>query len=544
MPTAQPPGPSRTARTADAPAPVRAPRPRRPDHYASPAAVREASRTVGTALPRRPATVAPPRTPPRTLPRYWLRLLPALLVLTVATRLPSFQRPVWNPDEGFLATQARMLAAGGTLYDDVVDRKPPLLPWLYRGAFALFGDDSLWPLRALAVLAVLATATFAAALAHRRWGPRAGAVAGVLCVLGSVGLNPEDAQAATFEVFMLPFTAAAVWAADRRRWAVAGLAVAGALLVKQTGGAVLLPVLYLAWVRTAPGPGGGRRPALLRTLAAFAAPLLAVALANDVSRTLFWTVTGSGSYASFTGSELHVLSRGLANTALFAAGAGGLLLPLAVVLRRGLPHRRVLTTDLWLWLGVSALAVLTGFHFFGHYYLQLVPPLAVLAAGALTLLTADWLRLTAVVSAVLCTVFVAWGSHAGQADLDHARRVADAVRDNTRAEDTVFVWGMHPETYWLADRRPASRYLTAGLLTNYSGGRDGPRVGEEYGMHRSWPTLMAELVADPPRLIVDDSRGKPYRPARMPRLQRLLDSRYVLVGEVDGALFYAREPTR
>src|SRR4051794_26129373 len=90
--------------------------------------------------------------------RYWTRTALALTALSVLLRLPSFTRPVWNPDEGYLAVQARILAPGGVLYDTVVDRKPPLLPWLYQGLFAVFGDASLWPPRAAAVLAYLATA--------------------------------------------------------------------------------------------------------------------------------------------------------------------------------------------------------------------------------------------------------------------------------------------------------------------------------------------------------------------------------------------------
>ena len=41
-------------------------------------------------------------------------------------------------------------------------------------------------------------------------------------------------------------------------------------------------------------------------------------------------------------------------------------------------------TDLWLWMLSAAVSVAVGLRFFGHYYLQLIPPLALLAAGALT----------------------------------------------------------------------------------------------------------------------------------------------------------------
>jgi 4-amino-4-deoxy-L-arabinose transferase and related glycosyltransferases of PMT family len=155
-------------------------------------------------------------------PGYWRRLLPVLGVLVCLTRAPSFVRPLWNPDEGYLAVQARILAGGGELYETVVDRKPPLVPWLYEAAFAVFGSGSLTSVRVLAIVAQLSTAVLLASLARRRWGDRAGRTAGLLYALVSIGLNPEDAQAATFEVFILPCTTAAMWCADRRRWGAAG----------------------------------------------------------------------------------------------------------------------------------------------------------------------------------------------------------------------------------------------------------------------------------------------------------------------------------
>lgn len=477
------------------------------------------------------APLAPARTEV-TRTAYWTRLGPLLAALACATRIPSFARPLWNPDEGYLAVQARLLAQGGQLYETVVDRKPPLLPWLYEAAFALCGSGSLTPLRVLAVLAQLLTAALLASLARRRWGDRAGRTAGVLYLLVSVGLNPEDAQAATFEVFILPGTAAALWCADRGRWGTAGAAVAAAFLTKQTGGAVLLPVLWLLHRR------GATRTGAPRLAAGFAAPVLGAALATNPSGFLFWTVTGSASYASLTGSGAHALGRALANTAILAAASAGLLPPVV----RALRVARAETADLWVWLASSALAVIVGCHFFGHYFLQLTPPLALLATAALHVLPARRRPAAVLTSACACAVFVGWGLLAPRSELAHAQRLAAALTERTAPADRVLVWGIHPETYWLADRTPATRYLTAGLLTNYSGGRDGPQVGEEYAVAGAWPVFRREMTAHAPALVVDDSRGEPYAPVRVPTLRRLLAADYTEVGRVDGAVLYARVP--
>lgn len=489
------------------------------------------------------STLAAPPSPARpalTRTAYWIRLLPALAALACVTRVPSFVRPLWNPDEGYLAVQAGLLAHGGRLYETVVDRKPPLVPWLYEAAFAVCGSGSLTPLRVLAVAAQLLTAALLASVARRRWGDTAGRTAGVLYLLVSVGLNPEDAQAATFEVFILPGTAAAVWCADRGRWGAAGTAVACAFLAKQTGGAVLLPVLWLlhrrAWAGA--GPDAPARAGAVRLVAGFAAPVLGAALVTDPAGFLFWTVTGSAAYASLAGSGPHVLGRALANTAILAVACAGLVPPVLRVLRA----TRATAADLWLWLASSAAAVVLGFHFFGHYYLQLLPPAALLATAALQLLPRARLTSAVLTSACCCALFLAWGLYAPRPELAHAQRLASALAQRTTPADRVLVWGMHPETYWLADRTPASRYLTAGLLTNYSGGRDGPRVGERYAVAGAWPVFRAEMTARAPALVVDDSRGEPYRPDRLPSLRRLLTGRYEEVGRVDGAVLYARIP--
>jgi 4-amino-4-deoxy-L-arabinose transferase-like glycosyltransferase len=466
--------------------------------------------------------------------RTWLPLPAALTALAVVTRLPSFTTTLWNPDEGFLATQARQLAAGGELYETVVDRKPPLLPWLYRAAFAVFGDASLWPLRAAAVIAVVATALCLASLARRRWGDRAAWTAGVLCVLLSVGLNPADTQAATFEVFMLPWTAAAVWCADRRRWAWAGAAVAMAALVKQTGGVALLPVLFLL-ARDRAGVA-----ALLRTLLACAAPVLALAVLYGFGRFLFWTVTGSDSYVSVQGAELLALLRAMGNCALLAAAAAPVLVVLLHVLRARRRAFVTTTADLWVWLGGSVVAVATGFQFFGHYFLQLLPPLTLLATAALRELRLRSAAATLALTAGCTTGFVGWGLTAERPELEHARRVAAELKERTASHEPVLVWGMHPENYWLADRRPATRYLTAGFLTNYSGGRGGVRTGERYAMSGTWPRFLRDLAQHPPEVVVDDSRGKPYGPDGVPTLRRYLDAHYEPAGSVDGAVFYVR----
>ncbi|BBA95760.1 hypothetical protein RVR_754 [Actinacidiphila reveromycinica] len=493
-----------------------------------------------------------------------------LLALALAVRAPSFRRPFWSPDEGYLGTEAVALRHGGRMYADVVDRKPPLVPWLYEACFALTGPGTLWLVRVCAVVALAVTAVCVARLAAGEWGPWAGLPAGVLTIAASAALPPPDAMAATFEVFMLPATAAAVYFAARHRFLAAGLALAAATLTKQVGLAPLLPIAVQ--VLTAPR----RRLRYGAALAAgLALPIAGCALLLGVHSFVFWNYLSSGSYASSAPGVAAVC--GHAGSAL-----GRLALPFAGVAPflprlRGRRHRiGAFDRTLLLWLLASAAGVSAGFRFYGHYFLQLLPPLALLALRALHAAFGHagrgavrparrWTpyrtpypargraparrgadargRATALACAVAVAVCAAFGAGALRArppELGRSLDLAAAVDADSRPGQSVFLWSMHPEVYWLADRPAASRYLTAGLLTNFSGGADVRRVGARYAVPGAWAGLRRELAAAPPCLVVDDSAGTPYQMAGYPLLAHLVDRGYTRVARVDGAPVYRR----
>ena len=110
-----------------------------------------------------------------------------------------------------------MINDGGQLYEDATDRKPPLVPYVYAATFAFFETTALWSVRVVAMLAVALTALLLAIEARRRYGTRAGWIAGILFVVAMVAFAPQDGQAANFEVFMLPSMTAAVLFARRGR---------------------------------------------------------------------------------------------------------------------------------------------------------------------------------------------------------------------------------------------------------------------------------------------------------------------------------------
>lgn len=473
-------------------------------------------------------------------------LVATVVGLTVLLRLPAFFVPVFNSDEPFLATQAAVLRHGGRLYRDTVDRKPPLVPYVYAAGQWLTGSDALWVPRVAAMVAVVVTALLLAHEAYRRGGRVAMWCAGILTVAASVAFAAQDGQAANFEIFMLPFTVLAVVLARRGstvRAGGAGAAVAVAGLTKQTGLATLLPVVWSVWRRH-------RWRGLVAAGVGVVVPLVVAGALFGPSRLVYWTVTGNASYVSLGSAALRML--GMFGVMTFAWVACNL--PITWPLPKAWRDRRVVGSDgdddldLWWWTLGAAVSVAFGFRFFGHYYLQLVPPVALLAAVTLSRMSPRAVRATlalALVSGTLFSiggyVFMPFGGEPGY------ERVAAAVAARTGPDDTVFVWGNVPEITWRSGRRPATRFAATGsLVTGDHAGRTAVPRPDEIDP-RIWRWLLHDLRTHPPAVVVDTTatgvRGASRTPMdRYPEVARWRDRNYHRVATIDGYAVWARNP--
>ncbi len=209
--------------------------------------------------------------------------------------------------------------------------------------------------------------------------------------------------------------------------------------------------------------------------------------------------------------------------------------------------RRAADVDLWMWLVGGALGVLAGLRFFGHYYLQLLPPLVLAGAAALPAVSATARRaalaFTGVSAAVMCAVAFLPANERG---LLPYGAVAASVRRLTTPSETIFVWGEFPEIYWAANREPATRFIHTGFLTGNSGGRPPGTARPADGLPGGWSLLDEDLRRRPPALIVDTTEAhirnsQYYRLDRTPVWSRIR-SEYILLGTLDGVRFYRHEP--
>lgn len=482
------------------------------------------------------AVAAPGRGADRR-PKLAARWIVGLLLLAAVLRIPAFFVEEFNSDETFLATQANVVLDGGRLYQEAADRKPPIVPYLYATAFALTGSRSLWSIRMLAAVCVGLTALLIASEARRRWSTRAGLIAAVLFVFATVSFAPQDGQAANFEVFMLaPMTLAVVLAA-RRHTLPAGIAAALATLTKQTGAATMLPVLFSAWRARA-------RRGVLEALAGFAVPLVLAALAFGAGDFVYWILLGNGSYLDVGRSVWYVLGMLLAMTAGFVL----LNLPITVPLWRAWRTRVTADLDLWWWLVSAAVSVLVGLRFFGHYYLQLLPPLSMLAGYVLASCSRRVIAAAVALSAAVAVACVGLSLTVKPFDEPvRYERAAQFIRANTGADDRVLVWGAMPEIYWASGRLPATRILNTHFLDNVWAASRAPNdtASVEPPSPEAWTLFLDDLRARPPKFVVDTStsgaREASLSPiSKYPELARTVAANYHYRTTIDGITIYER----
>ncbi|MDW3218008.1 MAG: hypothetical protein R8F63_05280 [Acidimicrobiales bacterium] len=453
-------------------------------------------------------------------------------------RLPSFVNQLFDPDEAAISAQAIGLWRGGELYVDGIDRKPPIAAFVYEWSHRVVGSTDLRPLHALAAILLLVAALVIAREARRHGGREAMWWGGALMIGGALAMVPVDAQAANYSHLAMPFGAVAIVAARRgtdRAALVAGLALAVATLTRQTWAIGVLPATVAIW------RFGSWRRHLPIAFVGGLIPIGLVALAVPWDDFTYWAFESNGSFVLAGAEPGRVVGRALVSLGIFVA------FHLVAVLVAGRAPRRE-NVDLWLWIATGLVAVAAGYRFYGHYWLQVVPPLALLAAIEMRTLAPRRQRHAGVVvgATAVVALLLAWTPSTVR-DLPDPGPLSEFVVAHSGENETVLVWGNFPEVYWDAERRPAGGFVSMDFVTGRSGARDnGPHTIVD-APDRGYPHLLAALDAELPAVIIDTQPSAfreygVYPMALFPELAALVDDHYDDPVEVDGFTVYVRRP--
>jgi hypothetical protein len=445
-----------------------------------------------------------------------------------------------------LGVQAMVVRSGGTLYTDIFDRKPPLPPLLYAASFSVTSSTDVRLMRVLMLVLLALCGVLVALDCWRRWGPVSAWWGGVLIIAGSMALFPADAGAANYAHFaLLPGTAAILWS---RRGTLpsalaAGVALGAAVLCRQSWLLGVVPAcvsvgLYGRWRNIAPFLAGA---ALTIATTGFYAPF---------GRFWEWNVTDSPGFVFAGINPWSAAGKGLASIAGFVAFHPVLTVATIVVVAAGitaLKQRKLpADIDLWLWVASGLAAWAAGLRFFGHYWLQVVPPLVLLSVPVVS----RWASRarTLAISGLVVPAVVAWallfvpGSFRDRPD---PSRLVAFVTAHTSSTDRVFIWGSFPEVLVEADRLPAGGLVHTDFVVGRSGGRTDPRKDIANALPAARDVMLASLARTPPKLILDTSTSDALGYSRfptslVPQLDTMIHADYQKIAVVDGVTIWQR----
>jgi 4-amino-4-deoxy-L-arabinose transferase-like glycosyltransferase len=499
--------------------------------------------------------------------RYLLFAL-AIVLLTCITRLPSILHPGAIDDEIVYSVVANEIVDGGHPYIDAVERKPPLLFWTYAAVFATMGKYNWKALHVLAVVWILGTMAGLYVIGRGLFDSNTGLIATLLYSVFQPWLTWKD-LAFNGELLMnLPI----VWA-----WAIAlgrgssrlrpELLASGALLcagflLKQPAAIAAVPLgVYVLLPSYRASRHLTRTDSVLHaaflTIGFFATLGLVTAILwkQGILRDAFyWTI--SNHY------PVHQVfwTKGVLVTLAFIGTCLPLILGAAMAFRDDAviwADKKAERKALLGLLVASAIGVSASGRFYPHYYIQLIPPLALIAAPFYARLwthktqTSHWLLRPAVTFAWLALIVIAfsishWTGLASQHELSAAGRY---ISEHSNPTDRIFVWGQKTKIYLDARRRPACRYIATFPLTGYVFGGNIHVLGVQIAglnnrgqiMPGAWSMLQHDFAKHFPAYIVDTQSfsGAKYPVKNFPILAHLLSKQYRVVARTDDGVIYA-----
>lgn len=490
----------------------------------------------------------------------------SLLGLAVLLHLPSFFRPFADIDEGSYAGIACRLLQGGEVYRDGVENKLPGIFYIYKAIFALAGRYNMLAVHIAVTLVALATARVVAAIAERYSDERGGTWAAVSYLVFSAAYYPKILAGNT-EMFAVLPSALAIWTyqlGQRARgtarapllFIVAGALGGATFLCKQvaiaTFCAMLGDLIGTPILRRLPdGARGLLRDVGCAVLLILGFTILPVALVLHLRSigvwddAVFWTYTYVVKHYIPAGSGQHGF---LFHVATSLVPFMATMSPLLYLAYRG---RSTKQSALYWWFGGNLGAALVGGRMYGHYFVLLLPALATLAGvGAATWLTPARRGIEQRVRAAFVAIAIGFFVYAVVYDSatdsfwspkPDYRLASQHVRERTKPDDQIFVWGWFPPLYQAADRCPATRFV----YTHLHSGKKGAGVeAKHHYVPEAWDMLMVDLEKSKPPYVLDTSKGDysyDFPPEGFPRLWDYLSAHYEVETTIAGVRLFRRK---
>ncbi|HEY7546651.1 MAG TPA: glycosyltransferase family 39 protein [Blastocatellia bacterium] len=520
-----------------------------------------------------------------------LLIFAAIFILNLLLRAFYLRFDFVNGDEGVRALTATRMLEGARLYADIVTDKPPGTTLFYAAVFALVGR-SMTAVHLAAMVWNFATAVVLYFTTARLYSKREGLWAALMLVYFSTNYLTQDMMAANTEMLMaLPLAASFYFfiracgeSRSSTMWLLlAGATTGAATLFKQVGifnlaFFVAHEILSAYWSRS---PERTKRLAWLIAGArrSFARLLwIAAGFIIVIGSFVLW-LAAKGALDDFWryAIELNFFYIGsmprrlwlefmIGRTLSYVAFNAALWILAAWTVARAIRNkeradeRRRADLMVALWGAASLAAVFPGGRFFGHYFIQVLPALCLLAsrgAETLRLRLSDRLQRRrariAIASLVILTLIsfvrfhqrtailafetitgarTLWSEKWGMSEREREAEVVSAfVRSRLSEGEPLYIWDYALDVYWRTGCQPASRYLSPYYITGKFTDSGQEEADPDIAFWReNRARLIEDLKRTRPRIILDVF-GKllelPY-----PEITEFMEKNYRYAGKV------------
>lgn len=386
-----------------------------------------------------------------------------LLLVAIIARAATFGNPIVHVDESFYFVTARSMLDGALPYVDVWDRKPIGLFLLYIPA-AVFGLPlGIWVYQAMALAAVVATASLIARLADRAgWGR--GAMAGAVAYIVWLDLlEGQGGQAPVFYNLLMVGAAVLIAPGERdhdpasrlRRGSAAMVLVGIALQIKYS---VIFEGLFFGlWWLWRERLRGSRAVSML----VGGAMLAVIAIVPTALAWGYYQAIGQGPaflYANFQSiaeRQPDPMLEQLGNLFKIVVITSPLFAAAILAFLRG--DRGGIRGWLFAWLAAAVVGLLVFGSWFDHYALPVLVPLCICAAG----FADDPRRSPRIAAIVLLVAFLGGEATVVTKRLNRGspHQFAQVVAAIGRGPGCLYIYSGDPMLYPMSGRCRLSRYV-------------------------------------------------------------------------------------
>src|SRR5213596_1802577 len=482
-----------------------------------------------------------------------------IILLTVVIRLPSLLHPQPIDSEAMYSVVANEIVDGCRPYIDAVERKPPLLFWTYAAIFKVAGEFNWKALHFVALVWTLGAMAGLYVIGRELFDRNTGLIAALFYGIFQHWWTWKNLTFDGEMLMNLPIIWA--WAIAFRRGSsrlrpelfAAGAFLGAAFLLKQPAAIAAVPLgIYLLL------PSYRVSRSLTRTNSIIQAAMLTAGFfaALGLVTIVLWKqgILHDAFYWTIADHDVpHVFwHKGIVTTVTFVAACLPLVIGAILACRDRdeiwagkMAERRALLGLL----AASVIGAAAGARFYEHYYIQLIPPLALLAAPYYAQLWTrsmqppHWLLRPSLTYAWLALTIVAFSiSHwLALAARREPKGTGRYLLEHAAPNDRIFVWGHKARVYLEARRRPACRYILSFPLTGSVLG--GPLPGFDTRsriLPGAWTNLEQDFAGHPPTYIVDlySEPGALYPVQDFPILAKLLVERYQPVARTAEGVIY------